>query len=58
MKAGDLVYVDYVCGGKYFLVKNSIVSKETTAKRYKLIDPKTGKVDYLWEFQIELVCVS
>jgi len=58
MKAGDLVYVDYVVGGKYFLIKNFIFSKATGETRYILIDPKTGKTDYLWGFQIELVCVS
>ena len=57
MKKGDLVYVDYVCGGKYFLIKR-VLSSSTAKTRYILFDPKTGKTDYLWEFQIELVHAS
>ncbi len=58
MKQGDLVYVDYVDGRKYLLIKHVLSTSTTGASRYILVDPKTGKTDYLWEHQIELVHVS
>ena len=58
MKKGDLVYVDYVDGRKYLLINRVLSNSTTGAMRYILVDPKTGKTDYLWEHQIELVHVS
>ena len=58
MKKGDLVYVDYAGERKYLLVMGSFFSSCTGKTRYMLIDPKTGKADYLWEYQIALVHAS
>jgi hypothetical protein len=57
MKKGDLVYVDYLGGRKYLLIKG-VLSNSTAKTRYVLVDTKTGKVDYLWEHQIGLVHAS
>ena len=58
MKPGDLVCADYVDGRKYLLIKKSVFSNGTGKTCYLLIDPKTGKTDYLWEYQIEFVHAS
>ena len=58
MKPGDLVYVDYIDGRKYFLIKRAILSKNAGKTRYELVVPQTGKTTFLWEYQIELVHAS
>ena len=58
MKAGDLVYADYTNGRKYFLIKKSVFSSDTGKTCFFLINPKTGKTNFLWEHQIELVHAS
>ena len=58
MKPGDLVYVDYIDGRKYFLIKSAILSKNAGKTCYRLVNPQTGKNTFLWEYQIELVHAS